>query len=553
MPASTLVSPEGELNTSLFESIAVEADESLTVIATLGAYGVSQSEFLDSVFETSFGSSRPREGVAAEFVPGDDSAVMTESPRNLVVLDVEGYDGPDLHREEDRERASNFAVSLADVLLFIVRMKDLPRVESNGMSALRSSITEALVLQNDGTIPSPSGKRAFIFVVTEFESDVLGREELISGVLQEMQTVYNSVAKPPRSPPRVTEVFEFEFITLPDQKLFKDDYDQAVRALQSKLLDPASDDYFFESSVYARDINVSLASTAEATWKALEAEQTQDMPPTEDLTSTFDCGNAMRNVYEKYQRSVRMWRRETDEGAIIENFGTAANEMVEKTISVYDEDAAIHKRSKAFKRKRYELQELIDADLYGMFVIQIAKLREVTYRLFKDKLNSIEDSTTGLEKKINTALKESQTHFHRNAEALRPAFASWRFDNDSKELASQMREDSTERLQRVRLVDYQERGGRRRRRPGAGGAPGSKPRQPINVGFHYLDPAPFGWKDSRYEKLSVNDNLEFNSGALTAGPGTSGGNASGLSVPLMPSRNSGWKNRNQDFIYTERK
>jgi len=447
-------------------------------------------------------------------------------------------------------------MAMADVVFFVVRMNDLPRVESNGITGLRSSITEALMLQSDGAVPAPSSKCAFLVVVRDFEPDVLSREELISGFLQEMQMVYSAVAKPPRSPPRVTEIFEFEFVTLPSKTLVQSEYQEAVAGLRSRLIDPAADDYFFEGSLYARNTSISLAECATTAWNTLEAEQTQDIPPTKDLMSAFDCGNAMRNVYEKYQRSVRVWRRETDGGGIIENFGSSANSMVQKTIEVYEQDAAPHKGSTAFKRKRNELKDLLDADLYGLFVNQIAKLREVTYRLFKDKLDDIESSDTGLEKKINTALKDAQKEFRVGAEALRPAFSSWRFDNDTKELASQMREDATERLQRARLLDYQERGGRRgrRRRLGDGVASGSKPRQPISVGIHYLDPAPFGWKDSRFEKLSVDDNLQFNSaGALGAGSGGSSSGGGGLSVPLMPSRGSGWGNKNQEFIYTERK
>lgn len=553
MAASVLVSPSGELDVSSLSSIDLDADDTLSVVCALGAHGLQQSAILDGIFATSFSSTVPRLGVSTAFVEGEDSAVLAEARHHVVVLDVESFDGPDRTREEPRERASHLAVALADVVVFIVRMNELHRPDANGVAALRPSITEMLIMQDDGIVPSPQAKRSFVVVVKDHEPDVLSRQEIITGFLQSMQEVYSSVAKPPRSPQRVTELFEFEFKLLPLDRFRIEEYRDAVADLQSDFLDPASDDYLFENAAFVRDASVSLAESAERAWAKLSKEQTADMPDERELMSTFECDNAMRKVFEKYQRGVRVWRRETDGGVIIEKFGEAAADMVDKTIAVYNQDAAPHKKSKAFRRKGDELKDLLDADLYGLFVTQIAKLREVTYRLFKDKLDDINDSQQRLEKSVNSALKESQKYFQVNADALKPKFSSWRYDNDTKELSQQMREDATERLQRARLADYQTSSGQRGRRRRPGLSAGEKPRQPIQVSLHYLDPAPFGWKDSRYEKLSPDDTLQYNGSVPALGGGSGNGGGGGLSVPLMPSKDSSWYKKNQDFIYTERK
>lgn len=546
MSVQTLISPSGEFNATSLESLGVDPDDSVSVITTLSAYNLDQSKLLDQVFGTEFSSSSSQ-GITTALVNGDDSAVMTEAPHNSLILNVEPFDGPDRSREELRERAFHFSLSICDALLFIVRMNDLSRVQTNGIASLRAGLTHVLMLQADDVVPAPKEKRAFIVIVRNHEAEVLPRDEIISGFLQEMQVVYQNVAKPPRSPPRVTDLFDFEFILLPSEKLFPEDYENAVTTFRTRLLDPAVDDYFFEGARFSKTASTPLREPAAKAWEKLDTEQTGDIPPTKDLMSAFDCDNAMRKVFEKYQRGVRVWRREADGGVIIEKFGEAASDMVQKTISVYEQDAAPHKGSKAFKRKKEELRDLLDADLYNLFIVQIAKLREVTYRMFKEKVSAIEDSEPRLEKAVDNALKDSQKSFRANAEALRPKITSWRYDNDTKELATQMREDATEKLQRARIADYQESGGRSRRRraPISGG----KPRQPINVSFHYLDPAPFGWRDSRYEKLSVDDNLSFNgSNAAPTGSGVSG-----ISAPLAPARDSDWHKKNQDFIYTERK
>lgn len=549
MSVKTLLSESSRLDVSTLPKIQADSEETLSVVAALGAHGLNQSKLLDQIFSTSFASAAPHRGIAATFIEGDDSAVMAEACHHMVILDVEPYDGPQREREEQRERAAHLAVSLADVIIFVARMTDLHRVESNGVSSLRSNLTEMLLMQTDGIIPTPVRKRSFVVAVRDHESDVLSRQEIVSGFLHEMQDMYNSVAKPSGSPSRITELFEFEFVLLPCENLQSEEYNKHIADLQANLLDPAADDYMFESGAFLRSNPEKVAEVAEKAWKRLEKEQVQDMPNDRELMSTFDCDNAMRRVYQKYQRGVRVWRRETDGGVIIEKFGAAASDMVEETIAVYEQDAAAHKGSKAFKRKRDELKDLLDADLYSLFVTQIAKLREVTYRLFKDKLDAIGEDESHLDKAVNATLKESQKYFKNNADALRPKNRSWRYDNDIKELVTQMREDSTERLQRARLADYQGNAGRRNRRLRSRNALSENKRQPIQLSLHYLTQAPFGWKDSRYEKLSIDDGLQYGKSVPIYG----GGQGDNLAVPLAPSRDSSWHRRNQDFIYSERR
>lgn len=549
MSVKTLLSESGRLDVSALPKVQSDSEETLSVVVALSAHGLNQSKLLDHIFSTSFASTTPRRGIATAFVEGDDSAVMAEACHDMVILDVEPFDGPQREREEQRERAAHLAVSLADVVIFVARMNDLHRVESNGVSSLRSNFTEMLLMQTDDIIPTPAGKRAFIVVVRDHEPDVLSRQEIVSGFLHEMQDVYNSVAKPSGSPPRITELFEFEFVLFPSENLQYEEYEQAIASLQANLLDPAADDYMFEGGTYLRSNPESLTEVAEKVWKKLEEEQVQDMPNDKELMSTFDCDNAMRRVFQKYQRGVRVWRREADGGVIIEKFGAAASDMVEKTIAVYEQDAAAHKGSKAFKRKREELKDLLNADLYGLFVTQIAKLREVTYRLFKDKLDVIREGEARMDKAVNAALKESQKYFQTNADALRPRNSSWRYDNDIKELVTQMREDATERLQRARLADHRGNIGRRNRHFRSRNGLSEGKRQPIQLSLHYLDPAPFGWKDSRYVKLSLDDDMHYNKNIPLFGDKKEIGPA----TPLAPSRDSSWYEQNRNLIYSDRK
>lgn len=539
----TLLSADGDLQPESLQNFPFSSDDAVSVMCVFSAHGLSQSNFLDSLLGTSLASATDRHGIEAAFVPADDSGALAETGPSLIVLDVEQFDGRDRSRAEAREKASHLALCLSDVVMFLVRMQDLARVESSGLSALHTSFAELLRLQASETLPARAGKRAFIVVVHDFEDEVLTRDELITGFMEQLEAVYANAAKPARAPARAIDVFDFEFVTLPHRIHCEEEYGVGVEGLYGKLCDPAVDEFLFENGDYSRPAGGGpIASTATAAWGALAQAEETDLPAPKELSATFDCDGAMRAVFDKYRRGVRGWRRETDGGAVIDGFGDASAKLIVDTVAVFEHDARAYRGSRAFRRKRDELKALLDADLYELFVAQVAKLRETTYRAFKDALDDLADADESIERKVASALKDCQRGFKTSAERLRPRRSAWRFDNEMKELAAQMRDDATNRIQVARLAEYHENGGQRRRRRAPRRAVGGKARQPISVSFHYLDPAPFGIKDSRYEKLSVDDSVKYvppprNSKAVVGGKNE---DEEGVTIPLLPARGEPW-------------
>lgn len=557
MAGASLVSASGNLATSALPS--PDASVVTSVVCALGARGVGQTSLLNALLGCALptGARAAKQttlGVGAFVHPGDASAAQSGPPRRLVALDVEGFDGADRKREEARDRAANLAAALADVFLFSVRMNDLPRMETNGVAGLRVGLTEAFKLMDAGIVAESGEKRLFLVAVRDYEAEALPREELINGFLRELQTVYESVSKPARVVSHISELFEFEFFTLPSPVLAPEAYEDSVSVFRERLMDPFADDYLFAEGRFGRDASAALPEQSAAVWDALEEEETRDLPVSKELVASFACGTALRKVYEKYERGApRAWDRDTDEGNVIEDFGKEAAALRTETLAVFDNDAGSHRSSTAFQRKRDELKGMIDANMYELFTRQARRLREVAYGMFKEVLEEVSSEDPAFEKNIKKAVKDAQKYFLEEAEKLRPSGSSWRFDNESKELASHMREDATERLQQARLEEYSSgaRGGGRRGRRGGRGGGGESKRQPISISFHYLDPAPFGWKDSRYEKLNTDDPLEYK-GAPTAAPS---GNAAATgksvapSLPILPSKNEAW---DRDYIYQEK-
>lgn len=555
MASRVLVSPSGELHSDVLAGVAQHEDQRISVIAALGSRGVAQSSLLNSIVgaqrfaESQVVGVQVTKGVLASVLDCEYSAIQAEPLDQLVVLDVEGFDASDRDREEGRDRASSLSVCTADVLLFSVRMSDIARVESNGVSSLRVCFTEMLKLQEAGVIPASPTKKGFVVVVRDYDAEVLPREELINGFMQEIQTVYDSVSRPSSSPARISDIYGFEFITLPSAMLAREAFDDAMAALRARFVDPFADDYLFGGDEgYTRKDEKPLTERMDAIWKALEKEQTRELPSDKELMATFSCDSAMRKVFEKYRRSVRSWQRDVEDGGIVEDFGDAAAGLMHETLDIFDQDAGPHRAAKAFQRKRGELKSRIEADLYEIFARQVLRLRENTLAAFKDRVGELSLSDPELEKLANQSLKQGQKNFSEAAEALRPRQMTWRFDNESKELAKHMREAATERIQQARLEDYSSgsRSGRRGRR--AARTPSSRPaRQPISISFHYLDPAPFGMKDSRYEKLGVDDELEYANTPVASQVDPA--DDDGQSVPMLPSKGQPW---HREYIYRKK-
>lgn len=546
--ARVLLDAGGDLHPNALERLPFGDYDGVTVVSALSGYGLKQGQFLNSLFGTNL--TIERRGIHAAFVKADESAALMEIGRSLVVLDVEPFDGPSSRtRAELRDKAAHLALTLSDAVLFSIRMVDLARPEASGLATLKSSLAEMLRLGNtDNSDTNRSHfKRLFVLIVRGYEAEVIERDELIAGLMSSLQAVYNSAAKPPRTPSQILEVFDFEFVTLPDEMAFPNEYATQFSALQRRFLDPACDDYLFESNEYARPTNLPpLNNVATAAWDMLSDEEKGDLPEQHELSAAFDCDSVMRRTHEEYLRSVRSWRRDTEGGAVIEKFGEQAAQLKSDIMKVYERDAVIHKGSRAWRRKRDELKALIDEDLYVMYAAQVAKLRDSTYRAFRDALTEVADGDNDIDRKVNKALKEANRGFRAGADSLRPRNSSWRCDGDVKQLAAQMKEDANERIQLARIAELQDNaGGRRRRRMPRRTGNG---RQPISVGIHYLNPAPFGMKDSRYEKLNIDDSMGYrppprNSKAIAALPPANGNGSnglSGISVPLMPKDGEPW-------------
>ena len=215
---------------------------------------------------------------------------------------------------------------------------------------------------------------------------------------------------------------------------------------------------------------------------ALSDHASPDIPAHRELSATYACNAVMQAVLEKHRNNAKQWKATVDAGRIIRNFGTENDKLIHKTLNVYDKDASAYKTTRAFQRKRDELNSALLSDAYALFAKQILKVRENAYQVFRAKLARIRINHQ-VEKNVRGAVKEAELFFVELAESLRSKLGNWRFDNERHELVNHMRDDATERLQLARLQ----------------GNYVPRIRAPIAFAFHTLLLAPFG-SDSRFQR-----------------------------------------------------
>ena len=144
-------------------------------------------------------------------------------------------------------------------------------------------------------------------------------------------------------------------------------------------------------------------------------------------------------------------------------------------------------------RKRSQLARDCAEALFDSHALQLQRLRAEARQRFTASLQGLR-VTSGLPREMEAGMKEVGKWFQGRAKKLRPgcvAPSAWTHKRVGAQIASELRELSTEVLQQQRLRgSYQ---------PSQSKIPGG----PIAMSFHYLMQQPFGVTEARQEQLGL--------------------------------------------------
>lgn len=489
----------------LFSNIESGAGD-YSIVASLGCRNIGKSSLLNVVFGTSFEVGTDRfqtttKGIDGMALESSEIVVLDKPQRDLVLLDVEAFDSGFHGGKPSGESCVRLATAVSDVILLHVHCRDVGRLEATGLPLFKNAIEDVMKLRSLGVLSSHS-KKLLVVVFRDVDMEETSREDLITAFIEDCNTLLGTRSQEGSvGIKKISDLFDLEFALFPHYLFHKQSFERTAASLKDRFREPTSDDYLFTEDKYSNPtpaMEISLHLTQ--VWEKLGIESYLVTAPENEMNATFHCDNCYEQALTTYYSRTREWKRKTEEGRIIQNFGKESTELRNEILAIYDNEASQYKGTKAFERKRKSLVERIQLDMYTIYSKLLQKLKEVSFDIFRESLSHIQISDN-VEKDVNKAIKAADKYFCSRAELLKCKGTSWQYDSERKELLSVMRENATERLQLARIQ----------------GAYVPPARMPISLSLNYLHPNPFG-KDSRYEEFQPEkEKVKFDPGNTRRG------------------------------------
>jgi len=485
--------------------------DKLFVVTSIGAQRSGASSLLNRLFGTSFATRQAQnpsvqvtKGVCADIVDngnGDLVSIITgKGARKLVVLDTEGFDQMDEYETLRQDFAGCFGVLASDMVLINVFMNNIAnRVESSGVSMLRSVAESLGDMKKSGLVMDRRIK--VVFVIRDYDVDEIEEDEVMdilvsqinfelkkSAVLMTAAVATAESGQAELVPPSANQFFDIQFEFVPNQFLNAKGYEQSLSRVAIRVNDTLAE-------VEAAHVVSSLVPDLQKKFyklrdlrqlaKALaDPGHAEAIGKSVEIEASYHCEAMIADVYRSYLSKVEDWKMQADSGRMIRSFGHECTEKIEETLKEFLQLCSVYKDTNAFKEKSKELLANMLLDLQALYGKQVLKVRDVAYHVFKEKVTRIQLNPR-VEKEVDKAIAEADKFFVEKAIGLRCSYAksgSWRYENERQELLHAMRENATERLQLARLQ----------------GSFVPQLRKPVQVSLHWLNPAPFGFFDSRF-------------------------------------------------------
>lgn len=466
--------------TNLQQAVATAGD-GVAIIAAGGTSNCSVMPLLNTALGVSLPvRTDPPPGGAIRSPPATLSA--SALPSGPLVFAVDGVDTTNLAEGTALDQSLSLSISLAGVIVFSARMHDMARGRTSGMSRLMSAVERALALRIRHVAPVLPARRLLVVAVHDFDDTEADENEARESIEALLAAAYDSIEVPDEyAGTSVSDVFDVHVALLRSQAHRLQDYERDVAVLADVLLDAGK--AYADAGMTASG----LPGLVDRIAGTVVSDASRDLPNERELRATFGCNTVMQAALDKFRNTAKVWKASVDANRIIRNFGVENDRLIERTLDVYDKDAIVYKTTRAFSRKRDELNSCLLSDSYALFSKQVLKVRENAYQVFRAKLARIRINDQ-VEKNVRAAVKEAESFFVQNSESLRSKLGNWRFDHERHELVNHMRDDATERLQLARLQ----------------GNYVPNMRAPIAFAFHTLLAAPFG-QDSRFANPHAED------------------------------------------------
>lgn len=330
-----------------------------------------------SVMVAKTGRKQTTLGVWIGLAPPDEGE--QQDTDTVLVLDVEGTDSRE--RGEDHgafeRKTSLFSLALSEILIINMWTTDVGLHDGANYGLLKIVFELNLQLFQAA---SNGNKTLLLFL---FRDHTLPEDEehtpldyFVNVITEDMAKIWASISKPEQhSSSKVTDFFEFRFVSLPHKVHKSKEFKKQVTELKHRFLDPSHPDRLLSKN-YKKDIPADgFAKYAENIWGVIQENKDLNIPTQKEMLSMFRCEQMATTAYENFLTQLASLTQTLERGTLIQTFGARVSAMVEAAYEEYDPGAKRYVASVA-TAKRVELTEKM--------AIATAKLLQTQLRLAAD-------------------------------------------------------------------------------------------------------------------------------------------------------------------------
>ncbi|KAF2723179.1 root hair defective 3 GTP-binding protein [Polychaeton citri CBS 116435] len=376
------------------------------LISVFGSQSTGKSTLLNHLFGTHFGVMSEQErrqttkGIWMSKNKRDQIQGQQEKmAENILVMDVEGTDGRERGEDQDFERKSAlFALATSEVLIVNIWEHQVGLYQGANMGLLKTvfEVNLQLFLKDAKSVP-----RSLLFFVIRDHIGVTPLANLQQTLMQDLERIWSTLSKPPgHEKSKISDYFDFAFVTLPHKILQPDKFVEEVNRLglrfregfkdsnKGGLLDDGAQPILLPE--YHRRIPADgFPMYAAGIWEQIDSNKDLDLPTQQELLAQFRCDEISKEVMVPFDETLRPLEEQQSEAVtagrhiLITELGRVMNTARQAALHNFDEEASRYHKG-VFKTKQHDLQEKIDTRLKALFTGQMTAAHKVGITEFSD-------------------------------------------------------------------------------------------------------------------------------------------------------------------------
>jgi hypothetical protein len=347
----------------------------------------------------------------------------------VLVLDVEGTDSRE--RGEDHgafeRKTSLFSLALSEILIINMWVTDVGRHDGANYGLLK--VVFELNLQ---LFQQSSGNKTlllFLFRDHSQHEDDTPLEEFIKVITEDMEKIWSGISKTEAfSQSKVTDFFDFQFVSLPPKPHAPDRFKAQVAELKHRFLDPTNPNRLLSKN-YKKDVPADgFARYAADIWGVIQENKDLNIPTQKEMLSMFRCEQMANSAFEAYSVTLDGLRANfsqepSDDSppALLTSLGSTSANAANVAYEQYNSGAKRYDPNVA-EAKRGELTEKMAAEALSIVQLQFKHASTAVLASLKDLLTTkvtslrapvpgfkkiIEEITQSVKARWNTVLEDA--------------------------------------------------------------------------------------------------------------------------------------------------